>query len=338
MLILRHNSFTVSIKSYIIILFAFFLGLYVFSTKSNNNPNLNNKIKETNLINVPKAFKIKNTVLLAKDKGSLSHKVPEEQAHGSKQTLGADKKIINDTKRATKKFDPNLEVKFEVIDGYAVAAEDILLGRPKNKNLRAQQTLYTNEIKTWLNAEVPIAFDNNLPSALKSRIENALNEFELKTSIRFLPYSGYEKDFIVFSYSKDLCASYIGRNGGPQPILINSKCQSSDIKHEVMHALGFIHEHQRVVRDQFLKVFYENIQKEKVINFDILPEPFQRVYKDIYEGIDFKSILIYPSKAFVTDKSLNSIISLPSEGLILENEDLSAGDIEKIDKLYFRKF
>ena len=38
-------------------------------------------------------------------------------------------------------------------------------------------------------------------------------------------------------------------------------------EHEIMHALGYIHEHSRPDRDDYLDVRMENIEKENAANF-----------------------------------------------------------------------
>ncbi len=330
----------VSSKSGFSFLCAFLLGISLlvgFFWKAKKNDSLIENISSPNLLFNKNDLPTSSSAPLVKKKTLAYGESLKSPGLPKPASSGTKKELIN-LEAKKKKFDPSTSLKFKVVAGYAVAGGDILLGRPKVVSPRTQQTLFAGEVKIWPNAEVPIAFDNNLPTGLRTKIEKALTDFEAKSSIRFLPYSGYDKDFVVFSFLKELCASYVGRVGGAQPIFLNSDCQTTDIKHEVMHALGFIHEHQRDMRNQYLTVLYENIKKDKLINFDIMPEPFQRMYSNISEGIDVNSILIYQSKAFVTESGLNSIVTNPNGDIISENKDLSAGDLEKINKLYFRKF
>ncbi len=55
-------------------------------------------------------------------------------------------------------------------------------------------------------------------------------------------------DYIMFSNERKMCSSAIGRVGGRQKIYVgHDSCFDNDgtVIHELMHALGFIHEHQR---------------------------------------------------------------------------------------------
>ncbi|XP_046688715.1 hatching enzyme 1.2-like [Homalodisca vitripennis] len=70
-----------------------------------------------------------------------------------------------------------------------------------------------------------------------------------------------QKDYVKFFhfYHKETCNSLVGRKGGEQVINLGDECFNDNgfqgaIPHEMMHALGFIHEQQRVDRDCFVKV------------------------------------------------------------------------------------
>lgn len=58
------------------------------------------------------------------------------------------------------------------------------------------------------------------------------------------------------------CWSYIGQIGGMQPLSIIQRClRRSGITHELMHALGFGHEHGRPDRDRYTTIHPENIAR-----------------------------------------------------------------------------
>ena len=58
------------------------------------------------------------------------------------------------------------------------------------------------------------------------------------------------------------CFSSIGRKGGPQDLSLQRN-QCVDVEtaiHELMHALGFEHEHNRPDRDNFIRINEYNLQ------------------------------------------------------------------------------
>jgi len=60
------------------------------------------------------------------------------------------------------------------------------------------------------------------------------------------------------------CYSYIGRQGGAQSLSIGTSCETVGIvEHEIMHALGFYHEHSRPDRDDHVIIIDSNIQTGK---------------------------------------------------------------------------
>ena len=59
----------------------------------------------------------------------------------------------------------------------------------------------------------------------------------------------------------------IGVQGGMQDISIGHRCDShATIIHEMMHAVGFFHEQSRRDRDNYVTIYWNNIQDSKSVN------------------------------------------------------------------------
>ena len=60
---------------------------------------------------------------------------------------------------------------------------------------------------------------------------------------------------------------------GPQIVSLGNGCYTKGvIIHEVMHALGFWHEQSRPDRNQFVEIFWENVDQGKDKHFGKLTD------------------------------------------------------------------
>ncbi len=218
-------------------------------------------------------------------------------------------------------------VYFKVQDGWAVAQGDILIGKLANESRDLEEGYFkADKMKTWPQNEIAVIIDPNLPDP--DRIEQALKEIEAVSPFRFVPFTN-QKDGFVFEQTDELCASYLGRVGGFQPIVLARHCNKQQIMHEVMHALGFPHEHSRPERDRYIHVNWDNIIDDFRPQFDLLPTEMLPVI--FPTAFDYQSIMLYPSNAFAKSGDLITLQSLDSNHVIAPiQEGLSRTDIKRL--------
>jgi hypothetical protein len=127
------------------------------------------------------------------------------------------------------------------------------------------------------------------------------------------------------------CASYVGRQGGVQDIVVGN-CSQGSIAHEICHAAGLWHEHSRADRDNFIKVNFANITAGKEHNFN----------KHVADGTDiggydYGSIMHYGTHGFSKNGQPTISIKMPPGNAgttIGQRNAMSPKDIAAINSLY----
>ncbi len=202
----------------------------------------------------------------------------------------------------------------------------------KNRNAITWKTSY------WTNGKVPYYISSGFDLTEEFLIMDALNEMEFATDfcIDFYRIYDYEADFlrsnneafISVRKHKEECSSFIGRVEPDQVLYLANWCVNSKqaIKHEFMHALGFFHEQNRIDRDKFVTIHYENMQPGMERQFGVFPGITTSKY-------DTKSVMHYGpysgsknGEAVMTPKNPND--------QIINYGYLSPLDIEDIRKAY----
>ncbi|VDK36010.1 unnamed protein product [Gongylonema pulchrum] len=184
--------------------------------------------------------------------------------------------------------------------------------------------------------------------------QRAMRHWENHTCISFIPRQSHHQHYIVFTVDKCGCCSYVGRKSdGPQAISIGKNCDKFGIVvHELGHVIGFWHEHTRLDRDQYVDIFYKNIQQgdrrspcsEKKLNQGaVLAQDynFEKLKADevdsLGEHYDFASIMHYARDTFSRAIYLDTILPKGKFGRrpeIGQRVQLSSGDILQTKKLY----
>jgi len=221
----------------------------------------------------------------------------------------------------------NPVVRYRLEQGLMVVQGDMVAGVPSEDGAPESGWVELSPVESWQNGVIPYHIQPGVPNP--ERIHQAITFFE-GTAVHLVPYNG-EKDALVFEVGEKNCLSYVGRIGGKQPIWISPGCGAEEVAHEIMHALGFIHEQNRTDRDESLLVHFDNIDETYRGNFEKLPESFMKV-----SGLgrfDFYSLMIYPPWMFA--KSGKSTMEPHRrENLINPSPRLSPGDIERINKAF----
>ena len=221
----------------------------------------------------------------------------------------------------------NVRVPFKVIDGFAVAYGDILLGTPEDETIQ----------EGFFEAPKPEAWDREIayhiqPDVPKpARIKQAMEYLEKQSSLHFVPYQD-QKDAIVFQSAPKHCLSLLGRQGGMQPIRLSSGCTSQEILHEILHALGFVHEHSRLDRDEFVEVLWDNIEPEYKLQFEKVPEAWMG--PTLGTPFDTTSVMMYGAGFFAKEKGLQTLRPRGQNVIQPVKQGLSTGDLERLRRLY----
>lgn len=199
--------------------------------------------------------------------------------------------------------------------------------------------------KKWPEARVCYQIDQDVN---QQPILKAMEHWTDRTGMQFLPCQKSQNsngccapcgEYIRFIKGNG-CWSFIGRQSdscafGGQLLSTGSSCTTGNIIHEIGHALGLLHEHTRIDRDQYIRVDEGNIQQSQMHNFEIRGKQVSGNGK-----YDYDSIMHYGNWAFAVNHKNPTIWPIDSNGnrredvSIGQRESLSEGDVQLISSIY----
>ncbi|GGY24072.1 M12 family metallopeptidase [Paludibacterium paludis] len=234
--------------------------------------------------------------------------------------------------------DGSRQVDVRVIDGRALF-EDIDLGtweeveRDGMPDLRVRQETETGASSrrrraliarhplVWPQARIPYVFAEDYPEEGRDVFRRAAGQYQRQAGIRFVPRTT-ERDYVLVGSGSE-CSSRIGRMGGVQEIRMTATCMTSlrSNLHEMGHAAGLLHEHQRADRDDHITLA-PGIDASGVSWYKRSPGHYEAV-----APYDLASVMHYTAAQGAISRSSSSGVR---RGVAV----LSRGDVLGLAKLY----
>ena len=187
------------------------------------------------------------------------------------------------------------EMVVQKINGEFVYNGDILLTPQQietiedmSKGLKAFGQIYNK----WPNLTIPYTLASNISNSQKSKINSAIAHWNKNCDVKWKPRkkeSGYVQ---FYNNGSGGSSSYLGRIGGKQLLRLSSGASTGTAIHEMGHAAGLWHEHQRPDRDKHIIVKWDNIRSSWRSQFS---KGSIASNKKKNTGFDFGSLMIYPS-------------------------------------------
>ena len=228
-------------------------------------------------------------------------------------------------------------------------------GSFENEKDQKRALVRKDEESRWIYATVPWRYksENEFSEEFQIKILTAMLEISRKTCIRFKGNAKADKDGCILKIAKGTDGGcYV--TGGVGRVFLNkvcipkvlsldpNKCKKSAIMHEILHVIGFHHEHQRPDRDLYVESEGELINKQ---NFGIIEHGKVSDLKSVY---DYFSIMHYMRFFHVkSDKVTKDLYKCLADLNGKRNEEndfemkatamrdqLSVTDIRKINEFY----
>jgi hypothetical protein len=182
----------------------------------------------------------------------------------------------------------------------------------------------------WPGGCIPYVIDQPLRADLATRnlIEEAMRWWSDACDLRFIPRTRQNRfvRFIPDELPMDgVCRSdSVGMSWQPTLIRLDPQTEVGVIAHEIGHAIGFYHEHQRPDRDRFVDMNSSQLNPIYMFNFGIKNDEMP------VDGYDLDSIMHYGPAAGMSINGQTALITTDAPanaGRIGNRNQLSSGDI-----------
>lgn len=160
----------------------------------------------------------------------------------------------------------------------------------------------------WTNGKVYYSFDVSVALTKQQAFLDGAAEWAMFANLQFIARTT-QANYMLVKETPGLNGgqSAVGMIGGEQIIQFGPTAWNrSTICHEIGHALGMVHEHQRFDRDSFVQIFTNNISGGALGNFIKLGNSSN------LSAYDFLSVMHYNTNSFAINPGLPTIYPLPN--------------------------
>lgn len=207
--------------------------------------------------------------------------------------------------------------------------QDIIFSREQVEAMMAPVTrsaVIKAKVRYWPNKTIYYKINSGFSNSNINTITSALQTINAYTDIQFIPTNNLPQHHIQFTVTNGSFSSPIGMQDNGNTIELGEDMIKGYVLHEIMHSLGFLHEHSRSDRDSWVNIYWDNIIEGDEIQFYKYTDTGLQGY-DVGD-FDYNSVMIYGSISF----SKNSGYTItrknnPSDGYISPfSSNLSSGD------------
>lgn len=205
---------------------------------------------------------------------------------------------------------------------------DMLL--PGSKNFIDFSVYKSNK---WPNGQVPYVISAAMTSTQRTMIAQAMSRYHNSTCIRFVPRTT-QADYVRIVKDSSGCFSNVGKVGGAQTLNLQDGCSLGNAQHEMMHTLGYFHEHSRPDQSKNVVINYSNIIAGAEGNFKPVSASWVNIQNVPY---DFDSIMHYGATFFAINPSIATIKPISSSiniNRMGQRNGFSDWDVKKIKIAY----